>query len=296
MISFKQFLVEGGAATSAQGTQRATKRDIEAALEFVSRHTGIEISLLKKNLLGSTVHTLNGKQKDSGDIDIAIQADENDVPKMVERMRKATGMDKVHRTGEGVHSFAVPVSRTKKVQVDLMLVPSTEWALFGFHSAADSKHKGAVRNLLLVNLMKRIFEKGNDFVIHDEGGKEIIRVRRGFGSDTGLKRNFRMAPMRKDGRGRTGSMVKSTAQEIETELKRLGVKQSFNKSADPILNPDLAAEFMFGKETRAKDILSAEQVIALIFKRPDHVAIFKDSVKDFKKSKLTIPAELKQFE
>jgi hypothetical protein len=296
VTTFKQFLLEGGAATAAHHTERATKTDIEAALRFVSKHTGISLDTLKDNLLGSTRQTLSGQKKDSGDVDIAIETDGNDVEKMVEKMRLATKMGKVKRTGEGIYSFAVPTINDKKVQVDLMLVPSAKWARFGFHSEPTSKHKGAVRNLLLVNLMKRIFEKDKDFVIKDEAGKEVIRVRRGFTMDAGIKRTFRLAPMRKDGKGRVAGMAKVTPDEIETELKRLGIKKTFSKDADPILDPDKAATFMFGQGVLAKHIMSAEQVIALIAKRPDSDAIFKGAIADFKKSGLDIPQELKHLE
>ena len=295
MKTFKQFLLEGGAATKQFNTERANKADIVAALKFVSKHTGIPIKTLEDNLLGSTKQTLAGTKKDSGDIDIAIELDAGKVDAMVEKMKAATGMDKVHRTGDGVFSFAVPTVGDKRVQVDLMLVPSAEWARFGFHSEPTSKHKGAVRNLLLVNLMKRVFEKNKDFVITDDAGREVIRVRRGFTMDGGLKRTFRMAAMRKDGKGRVSAMTKSSPEEIEQELARIGIKKTFSKDADPILDPDLAAAYMFpGK--KAKDIMSAEQVIKLIARRPDAADIFKDSVADFKKSSLDIPDELKQYE
>ena len=293
--TFKQFLLEGGAATASFNTQRADKHDIELAIKFVSKHTGISTKDLIDNLLGSTKHTLSGKKKDSGDIDIAVKATEQEQEVMVEKMKKATGMDKVHRTGDGVFSFAVPTVGDKRVQVDLMIVPSVEWARFGFHADSSSKYKGAIRNLLLVNLMKNIFEDGKDFVVKDDGGKEIIRVRRRFTMDRGLKREFRLAPMRKDGKGRLGSMGPSTPEDVEAELKKLGVKKAFSKNADPIYDPDKAAAFMFGKGVRGSDIMSAEQVIALIKKRQDAAEIFKDSVADFQKNKLDIPDELKKY-
>lgn len=296
MITFKQFILEGGAATKDFNTKRATKADIVAALKFVSKHTGLSVKELEDSLLGSTGQTLAGLKKDSGDIDIAIQMSDDEIQPMVDKLKVATGMDKVHRTGDGVFSFAVPTIDDKRVQVDLMLVPSKDWAKFGFASDPSSKFKGAIRNLLLVNLMKRIFEKDNDFVIHDDGGNEIIRVRRRFTMDRGLKREFRLAKMRKDGKGRVSSMGPSSADEVEAELAKMGVKQKFSKNVDPIYDANKAAEFMFGKGVKGKDIMSAEQVISLIKKRKDHAAIFKDSIDDFKKNKLDTPPELVEFE
>jgi hypothetical protein len=286
--------MEGGAATAAYNTERADKQDIELAVKFVSKHTGIPTKDLIDNLLGSTKHTLSGKKKDSGDIDIAVRGTEEEQAAMVEKMKQATGMDKVHRTGDGVFSFAVPTVDDKRVQVDLMIVPSVEWARFGFHSEHSSKYRGAIRNLLLVNLMKNIFEDGKDFVVKD-GDKEIIRVRRRFTMDRGLKREFRMAAMRKDGKGRVAAMGPVSPEEVEAELKKLGLKKTFSKNADPIYDPDKAAAFMFGKGVKGADIMSAEQVIALIKKRKGAAEIFKDSVADFVKNKLETPEELKQY-
>ena len=294
MMTFKQFLLEGGAATATFNTVRATKDDIVRALDFVSKHTGIDRQKLEANLLGSTSHTLAGRKKDSGDIDIALEDGMFDRKVVVEKLKQATGMDKVHQTGGGTFSFAVPTGADRQVQVDLMFVPSEKWARFGFHSALDSQHKGAVRNLLLANLMKRLFEPGKDISIKDDEGNEVVRVRRVFKMDGGLERTFRVAPLRKDGKGRVAPR-KGTAEEADAILKQLGRKETFSRDPDPILDPDKATEFMFGKGVKAKDALSAEQVIKLIFKRPDHAEIFKDTIEDLEKAELSVPAEIKQF-
>jgi len=294
MMTFKQFLLEGGAATAAFNTVRANKQDMEIALRFVEEHTGIPYAQLADNLLGSTGHTLAGKRKDSGDLDIAIEEGRYDRQDLVEKMKAATGMDKVKQIGGGTFSFAVPTGPDRRVQVDLMFVPSAEWAKFGFHSAVDSAHKGAVRNALIDSLMKFTFEPGKDLQVKDDDGNVIVRVRRGFGRAEGLARNFRAAPMRKDGKGRV-ALRKATPDEVEAELKKLGHHGKFTKDADPIFSPDKAAEFMFGKGVRAKDALSAEQVIKLIFKRPDHAAIFKDAAEGIEKKDLPVPDEIKKF-
>jgi hypothetical protein len=295
MITFKQFLVEGGAATSDLKTERANKADIEAALDFVSKHTGIGRKKLEGNLLGSTGHTLAGKKKDSGDVDIALEDGMFDRDAIVEKMAQATGMDKVNPTGGATYSFAVPVGGGKKVQVDLMFVASEKWARFGYHSALESEHRGVVRNFLLVNLMKQLYEKGKDLSIIDpKHDVEAVRVRRGFKMDGGLERLFRVAPLRKDGKGRV-ALRKGTPEEVDAILKQLGSKETFSRDADAILDPDKAAEFMFGKGVKATDLLSAEQVIKQIFKRPDHAEIFKGAIEDIERADQPVPAEIKQF-
>lgn len=293
-MTFKQFLLEGGAATSDEQTQRATQKDMQVALKFVEKHTGIPYDQLVTNLLGSSGHTLAGKKKDSGDIDIAIEEGRYNRKDLVEKMRQATGMDKVQVTGGSAYSFAVPVGSGKKVQVDFMFTPSEKWARFGYHSALDSKHKGVARNMLLVNVMKHIYELGKDITVKDDEGNEVVRVRRGFKMDAGLERLFRVAPMRKDGKGRV-ALRKGTPEEVEAELKKLGRTDKFAKDADTITNPDKAAEFMFGKGVTANDILSTEGVIKQIFKLDDHAAIFKDAIEDLEKLELPIPDEIKRF-
>jgi hypothetical protein len=294
-ITFRQFLVEGGAATAAYNTQRANKTDIEKAIAFVCRATGIKREVIMANLLGSTSHTLLGKKADSGDVDIAFQEDKYDRDTLAERMKKATGMSDVKQIGSGTFSFAVPVSDTKRIQVDFMFVASEQWAKFGFHSALDSKHKGLVRNnFLLDNVMKHTFEPGKDLRITDKEGNDVVRVRRTFGRAEGLYRSFKAAPMRKDGKGRV-QLKKVTPEQVEQVLRELGHKSTFSKDAEPILSPDQAAEFLFGKGTRAADIMSAEQVIKAIFKRKDHAAIFKDAAADFVKAGMEVPAEIAKF-
>lgn len=293
MITFKQFLVEGGAATKDFQTERANQADIKAALNFTSKATGIPLEMLQDNLLGSTPHTLTGKKKDSSDIDIALGVNEHDADEIVAKMLQAVKDEGAYNAGTKVGSFAVPVNG-KKVQVDLMFVKNTDWAKFGFHASPDSKHKGIVRNFLLINLMKRLFVKGKDFVLHDDEGNEIARVRRGFKMDGGLERLYRLAPMRKDGKGRT-AMKSVKPEELEAELERMGKNIEFDKDSSPILDPDKAAEFMFGKGVKAADIMSAEQVIALIKKRPDHAEIFKDAVVDITNAKQPVPDEIKSY-
>ena len=293
-LTLKQFLAEGGAATAGFGTERATKADMEAALDFIVKHAGLDRKELVSNLLGSTGHTLAGKRKDSGNMDIAFEEGKHDRAELIEKMRKATGMDKVHQTGGGVFSFAVPGVGNKKIQVDFMFVPSAKWARFGFNSSYESKHKGVVRAFLLMNLMKQLYEPGRDLQLKDEAGKEIARVRRSFKPDTGLERLFKLAPMRKDGKGRA-ALKTVKPEELEAELKRIGHRGTFSRDPDPIRDPTKAAALMFGSGVRPEQLDTAEEIIQLIMKRKDHATVFKNTIEDLNKQGLPIPAEIKQF-
>ncbi len=290
-----EMVMEGGKATEDEGTVRATKNDIVAALKFVSKVIGLPFETLEKSLLGSTPHTLSGDKQDSGDVDIAIEESSVNRETVIAKMEKATNF-KTTKIGKGTYSFPVPVGNGRKVQVDLMFVPSVSWAIWGHYSAKDSKHKARVRNNLLLDVvMQHTFEPGKDITIRDENGIEIIRVRRSFGRGEGLYRTFKVAPPKKNGTGRV-KLRKGTADEVAQELARMGKKVSFAKETDAILSPDKAAEFLFGKGTKAADLLSAEQVIKAIYKRKDHAAIFKDVVAAFKADGTPVPDELKKFE
>jgi hypothetical protein len=282
-----------GKSTAHLGTVKANKDDILKALQFVSQVTNLSVEDLKDSLLGSTKKTLAGKQEESGDIDIAIQDQGEEYRnKIVKLMLKQTNTNEIHRAGDGVFSFAVPVN-DKKVQVDLMFVKSKDWAKWSYHSDVNSKYKAAVRSLLFVNVMKQIFEKDKDLEVKDEGGDTIIRVRRSFKADVGLERLFKVKPMRKDGKGRTKTLAKSTAKEVQKELDKMGLSHKFDPNPDNITDPEKAARLMFGKSVKAEDVKSVEQVISLIKKRKDADIIFKNTADDLKDAKFEIPPEIK---
>lgn len=285
-----------GKSTAHLGTTRASADDIKSALKFVAKHAGLNLDQLKTNLLGSTNKTLSGNQQDSGDIDIAVEEGSVDREAVIQKMLDATGTDEIHRAGAGVFSFAVPVPGDRKVQVDLMFVPSAKWARWSFHSAPDSKYKGAVRSLLFVNMMKQVWEKDRDLEVNDpDDGQPFIRVRRSFKADVGLERLFKLRPMRKDGKGRTKNLGKATPEEVAAELKRMGLKHKFDPNPDPITDPDKAAALMFGKGVTAKDVMSVEQIVNLIKKRKDAATIFKNTMDDLKEQGLEVPPELEEY-
>lgn len=286
MITFKQFLAEGGKATAEHGTSRATKHDIVAALKFVSKHTGLSVQHLEDHLLGSTAQTLAGQKKDSGDIDIAMHSDEKR-EQYEKSMTDAVGFPP-RKTGANVLSYAVPVGGDKRVQVDLMFVPDVEWAKFSYHSEPGSKFKGSIRNLLIYALVLNTMEKDKDMRIKDDEGNDIARASRSFQLDTGVHRTFKVAPMRKDGKGRTKSAVKTTPDEVEKVAKEHGFKGKFSKEEDVIRDPGRFAKMLLGANGTAEELkTSAENLIGTIKKkRTDHKQIFKDALADIHRQKL----------
>lgn len=297
MITFKQFLIEGGKATAKLGTVRATQADFDAALLFVSRNTGVGVETLRSRLLGSGRLTAAGKQKDSGDIDIAMHDGEVQRELVIKRLTKATGHPPTE-IGGSTFSFAVPTGKDRKVQVDLMFVPDIKWALFSHHSAADSKHKSGVRNELIHSALKFSMVPGEDVRVKDAEGNDVIRASRSYKLDTGVERLFKIAPLRKNGKGRVKGVKHASPEEVQTALDQEGIKAKFSPEKDVIRDPDKVAELIFGSGVKGKDMLSTEQLINLIkAKKKKHAeAIFKDAVKGIKRLKFPVPDELKIYE
>ena len=297
MITFKQFLLEGGKATEKFGTTRATQADMKAALKFVAKHTGIPLTTLEERLLGSARLTYNGMQKDSGDVDIAVSEKEVDRKKVVDSLTFATG-NKPHVTGGNTYSFAVPTVKDRKVQVDLMFVADVAWALFSYHASEHSKHKSGVRNELLHSALKFSMEPDKDLRIKDLAGNDIVRASRAYKLDQGVERIFKIAPNRKDGKGRVKGVAKVSPDEVQKTLDELGHKGKFSKDADIIRDPDAFAKLLFGPKVKAKDLMSTEQLIKVIrkYKADQADEILKDAVRGIKRLNFTVPEELKSYQ
>jgi hypothetical protein len=296
MITFKQFLVEGGKATKEHGTVRANKADIQAVLKLVSKVAKVPVETLADRLLGSTRLTFNGHQKDSGDIDIALEntADRDAIVKNM----TAIVQNEPYIIGGNIFSFAVPASENKKVQVDLMFLPDIEWAKFSHYASEHSKHKSGVRNELLHSALKWSMEPGKDVRLKDDNGNDIARASRSYKLDQGVERIFKVAPKKKDGSGRVKGAVKTTPDAVKAALDQEGFEGSFEAKNDPIRDPDRFAKLLFGPKALGKDLMSTEQLINMIkkHKAKDAPAIFKDAVQNIKRLKFPVPDELKQFE
>lgn len=298
-FSFRQYLVslkESGNAVKqwVQG-ERATAADIRVALKFVSEHTGIPVQELQDNLLGSTNHTLAGKQNDSGDVDIAIPADKYDVQEIIAKLKEAVNNEVSFATGLKTYSFAIPVGNGRKIQVDLMIVNSKDWATFAYNTPPTSKYKGVVRNQILFAVVTQHIEPGKDVVVKNEEGQVIARASRSLKFDTGIERLFKIAPLMKNGK-RKKTLEKVSPDVLKSELEKIDPKLKFDPTPDPINDPVRAAEWMFGKGTKPEDIDTAEKVIQLIktkFKPSDRDEIIDQAIKNLEDNHLPVPEELK---
>lgn len=297
MITFKQFLIEGGAATAKLGTSRANQADMKVALKFVSLCTSISMSTLIDQLLGSARLTFNGDQEDSGDVDIALDENILNRESIVDKMTSAVG-SKPYITGGNIFSFAVPVHNKRKVQVDLMFVPDIPWAKFSHYADEHSAHKSGVRNELLHAVLKYSMVPGKDIRVKDEEGNDLVRASRAYKLDQGVERIFKILPKRKDGTGYVKSQVKASPEKVKAMLTNMGRDDAFSPEADIIRDPNKFAKLLFGARVKAKNLLSTEQLIKLIqkYRADDAEKIFKSAVNGIKLRKFKVPAELKQFE
>lgn len=293
MITFKQFLAEGGHATEKYNTSRAKSADIKAALEFVSKTLDIPFETLKNDLLGSTELTLLGKKEDSGDVDIAFSLKDHDVQEINKKMLAATDNEGGYNAGTKVGSYAVPVNG-KKIQVDLMYVNNKDWAKFAYHSeiGRGSKYPGAVRNIILFTALAHTQEPGKDFVLRDENGRAIVRASKSVTMDSGMKRLFKMAKIN----AKTGAYNKTVdnadPKDIEAHLKLIGKDIKFSHDQEFTDKPDDVAAFVFGKGTKASDILSAENVIKKVKQMKNAPEVIKAAKSELERLKLPVPAEL----
>lgn len=295
-LSFKRFLLkEGGKATAEWNTERAYPKDVKKVVKLVAKALGMKEDDLAQNLLGTARLTYQDRKSSSGDIDFAVPREKH--PQFHEAMMQLTGNKGLYNTGTKVGSYVVEV-HGKLVQVDLMFVKSQDFARFMYYSTEgeNSKYPGAVRNIMLMTIASHILEDGKDFV-HKEGDEVIARASRSLKLDTGLERLFKVAKMRKDGKGRTKSLEKVHPDELDAELKSIDREKigSYHKSPDIINNPDKIAEFLFGAGVKGEDIMTAEQVAKLIntkFKGDKLKDVKSNIIKQLEKAEFPVPQEL----
>ena len=162
-------LYEGGNVfKDAQGkplTQRIKQGDIASTVAWLETVTGLDLSHDKDEAgipvkwLGST-----GKKPDSGDLDLAVDANEITKAELKgildawSTKNKQDPKDWTKLTGEAVH-FKTPIQGDPKrgfVQTDFMFMPDMEWGTFWLGGGAGSAYKGVFRNILMSSIAKAL--------------------------------------------------------------------------------------------------------------------------------------------
>jgi hypothetical protein len=162
-------LLEGGNVfKDAQGkpvTQRIKQADIASTVSWLETITGLDLSHdrdeagIPVKWLGST-----GKKPDSGDLDLAVDANEITKAELKGQLdawatkNKQDPRDWCRLTGEAVH-FKTPIQGDPKrgyVQTDFMFMPNLEWGTFWLGGGTGSAYKGVFRNVLMSSIAKAL--------------------------------------------------------------------------------------------------------------------------------------------
>jgi hypothetical protein len=294
MISFKEFLVEGGLATASYNTTRANKKDILIAVKLVAKALGINENELKDDVLGSSRITMLGKKKDSGDVDIAYKLKDNESEEDVDKkMRQAfSGEGKLNK-GLRVGSYAVPVGGDKKIQVDILFVDNKDWAKWIFHTDEDSKYNSSIRNELILAALAYSQKPGSEFVLRDADGKPYARASYSIRFGDGMKKLFKSAKYNEKNKRFNKSMQTVTPAELEKTLKDHNIDAKFSNDDIIINDPDAVANYIFGDKVKAKDLMTAEDVIKQINLLKNSKEILDHAKRQMIKRKFPIPDEIK---
>jgi len=226
----------------------------------------------------------------SGDIDIAVSADKiagslgTSLQKAVFDLNdklKSMGYDTKLAPAFNQVSFGAPIGGDYKNgvgQVDLMLTDDLDWSKFIYHSPdfrkAESKYKGAYRNLLLMSAIGQCFreiisetDEGDikeyeAFVIRLNQG--IVKVRKSFEGKKGLLKN----------------------PQLLKEFDKLVTRE-----------PQEVVNLLFTGEQKPSDVDSYEKLKALLesgnFRFPQKLSAIMEEFKEkLEKAKLPLPSDV----
>lgn len=177
--------------------------EINPTLDELEKALGID---LKNNVLGSV-----GKKEFSGDIDVALQIETDDIPEFVKKLEKSplvldiakssVIMTKVKIVGyDGDKTATKP--RTGYVQVDFM-PGDPGWLKTYYHSPSEkeSKYKGVFRNIMIATIAAVLDRKDSEETIDD--GRPVESERWMWSPTDGLVRIRRTPVPNKKGDGYT---------------------------------------------------------------------------------------------
>lgn len=230
-------LTEGGAMP---GVGAIHIDEIQPTLDSLEKILGID---LKNNVLGSV-----GKKEFSGDIDVALDIKNEDLPEFIKKLesipevldiaKSSVIMTKVKIADYDPNKQVQGKPRTGYVQLDFM-PGDPGWLKTYYHAPyeKDSKYKGVFRNLLLASITGQLNRKDSEQKIPD--GRPMQSERYMWSPNDGLVRILRTPEPNKKGDGYT--------------------KKNINKIIDgPYKNPDEIAKML--KLNIADDLYSYESL------------------------------------
>lgn len=178
--------------------------EIEPTIKQLEQELGMQF---RDNLLGSA-----GKKKFSGDIDVAVPIEEDDIPVFIAKLNDTSMIDSVKRGGvimtrARINNFNPELGgdRTGFVQIDFIPTDDVTWLKTYYHAPKEtqSEYSGVHRNLAIATLAKHYGQKRSGKKLPDGRPMEMERFK--FSSKDGLVKIQRTPAKRKDGQGYTES-------------------------------------------------------------------------------------------
>jgi hypothetical protein len=172
-------LTEGGNifkdASGRALTQRINQTDVKSTIAWLEQLTGMD---LQDNTLGST-----GRKPTSGDLDLAVDANQYTKEQMVAQLTQWAQLNKlkpeeyIRKSGISVH-FKTPINGRPDsgyVQTDFMFLKDVPFSKFILSAPADSAYRGQDRNVLMNSIAKSMGYKLNQTAgLQDRATNEII--------------------------------------------------------------------------------------------------------------------------
>jgi hypothetical protein len=156
-------------------TQRINQTDVKSTIAWLEQLTGMD---LQDNTLGST-----GRKPTSGDLDLAVDANQFTKEQMVAQLTQWAQMNNlkpeeyIRKSGISVH-FKTPINGRPEsgyVQTDFMFLKDVPFSKFILSAPADSAYKGQDRNVLMNSIAKSMGYKLNQTAgLQDRATNEII--------------------------------------------------------------------------------------------------------------------------
>ena len=217
---FEEFINESG--NSIEDAQPISQADVMPTALWVEKNVLQKIGLVGLDDDAAIIGSAGKKLSDqtSGDIDIAVSVDKIAAELGVSIQTalfalndklKSMGMSTKMAPGFNQVSIGAPIAGDRKngvVQVDLMLSTDLDWSRFIYHAPdfriAESRYKGAHRNLLLMAAIGQSFKKivsqtdtgetkeFEAYVVRLNQG--IVQVRKSFEGKKGLLKNAAYLP------------------------------------------------------------------------------------------------------
>jgi hypothetical protein len=156
-------------------TQRINQTDVKSTIAWLEQLTGMD---LQDATLGST-----GRKPTSGDLDLAVDANEFTKDQMVTQLTQWAQLNKlkpeeyIRKSGISVH-FKTPINGRPDsgyVQTDFMFLKDVPFSKFMLSAPADSAYRGQDRNVLMNSIAKSMGYKLNQTAgLQDRATNAII--------------------------------------------------------------------------------------------------------------------------